>query len=41
MNMMSTYYRSCAYKIIEGKSFYRGRNYLFHWGIFKGYQIDR
>ena len=39
--MMSTYYRSCAYKMIQGKSFHRGTRYSFHWGIFKGYQIDQ
>ena len=31
MNMMSTYYRSGAYKMTQGKSFYRG--------IFKGFTI--
>jgi len=27
--------------MIQGKSFHRGTRYSFHWGIFKGYQIDQ
>ena len=35
INMMSTYYRSGAYKMIQGKSFHRGTTYSFHRGILK------
>ena len=37
MNMMSTYYRSGAYKMTQGKSFHRGTTYSFHRGTVKGY----
>ena len=37
MNMMSTYYRSGAYKMTQRKSFHRGTTYSFHRGIVKGY----
>ena len=35
MKMMNTYFRSCAYKMIQGKSFHRGTTYSFHRGFFK------
>ena len=34
--MMSTYYRSGAYKMIQGKTFHRGTTYSFHRGTVKG-----
>ena len=41
MNMMSTYYRSGAYKMTQGKSFHRGTTYSFHRGTVKGYIIPK
>lgn len=40
LNMMSTYYRSGAYKMTQGNSFHRGTTYSFHRGTVKGYILD-